>query len=252
MLLALILGLSTTTHARDGWHFLYAHGMSESAPSTLKLHLKDEVITKDAEWSGNSFRDSLYYVARLENWKGNKAWEVEWIHHKIYLKNIDSRIRNFSVSDGFNMLMFNRAVEFKPKRIARIGAGILVGHPDVIVDDRERFYLKGGIGGAYIAGIASQVGLEYRFLRTKHHFMSLDSKLSLAYMARLPISEDSDEYASGVNVALHLSLAVGSNPPEKVTLKSAARYFFVPYAYVRGTKYIIEHAQGDSYKIIPN
>lgn len=57
---------------------------------------------ENPQWRTRPFEDAYYYSIRIR-WAG---MEIEWLHDKIYLPD-QPGIENFSVSDGYNLLLVN-------------------------------------------------------------------------------------------------------------------------------------------------
>lgn len=53
----------------------------------------------------------LHYALRVARWRENRAWELQILHHKLYLRNRPPAVETLSVSHGFNSLTLNRALE---------------------------------------------------------------------------------------------------------------------------------------------
>ena len=101
----------------------------------------------------------------------------------------------------------------------------------IIKFNRSRFWNDGGISGAYFAGFATQYSLEKWFYQTKHHVFTLEGKVTAAY-ARIPISNNSSEYADVPNIALHVTVGIGSKPlPKKAKPIDYIHYFGVPFVH---------------------
>ena len=226
--------------ASDGWYFHSNWGLSNSMNSTLSIKRDNSPhIVHNAKWKAKSFSDSWYYTVKLEKWLGDKARGIEWVHHKIYLANPPAGLDEFSISDGYNMLFYNFARKTKRNRISRLGLGLVFGHPDVTFTGAERFYMKGGAGGSYLAGVAAQVSLEKWLYETDHFIFSVEGKLTASY-ARVPVSENRSEFAEAPVVAWHLTFGLGSKPLKKqASLIDWTRYIGVPLAH-HLSMYILE------------
>lgn len=231
--LACISTLVASPYSEKGLYLSSFLGASESLNSSLKLYLTDQPdIKHNAEWKGHSFEDSLYYSIRFEKWDDNKGRGIEWVHHKIYLNNTTDTIQDFSISDGFNLLLFNIARR-TPRHdlVYRLGLGLVFAHVDDTLNGRERFYMNGGIGGAYVCGITSQIALEKWVYETSRHFVNVETKFTLSY-ARPPISDDINEFASVPNYGFHVLLGLGSKPVAKTApLKEKALWLAPPLGY---------------------
>ena len=231
----------------DGWVFINYLGMSESLNSSLFLNVDGDtnIRLRSARWVGKSFTDSLYYAVKIEKWKGNKGRGLEWVHHKIYLKSDSDDIDDFSISDGYNLLFFNRVRPFKrwgDDAYMRLGLGFVFAHMDVRLPGRERFYMDGGIRGSYFSGVACQIALDKWVKTFSSHFVTLETKFTASY-ARPPISTDTEEYAIVPNYAFHVILGVGNKPATARTLKETVKIFSVPTIYMRGAGFLINKLQ---------
>jgi len=226
--LCLCLFSSKLIGATDGIYFHSNWGFNYAMNSVLSIKNNDGDIVHKASWEGRSFIDSPYYTVRLDNWNDKSTVGIEWVHYKMYLKNPPSGIDNLSISDGYNILFFNIGKRNKRNIIQRVGAGIIVAHPDVTLTGRERFWNKGGISGAYISGLAIQASFERWVYETNRHIITSEIKLSSGY-ARIPISNNSNEFADIPHIALHVVLGIGSKPLKiKSTWVDYVNYFIVP------------------------
>ena len=175
--LIIFLLLSLNLIAQNGWYLHSNWGYMHRFNSVLAIHSTDGDIVHKASWESKAFEDSPYYTLRVENWKGNKVSGLEWVHHKIYLKNNPSTIQDLSISDGYNMLFYNIGKRMNDL-IYKWGVGVVIAHPDVTLTGRSRFWNDGGISGAYFAGFATQYSLEKWFYQTKHHVFTLEGKVT--------------------------------------------------------------------------
>ena len=104
----------------------------------MAVNSTDGDIVHKARWKSKAFEDSPYYTIRIDDWSGNKVRGIEWIHHKIYLANNPAGITNFSISDGYNLLMFNLGKRSNGI-IRRWGAGLIFAHVDMTLQGRDPF-----------------------------------------------------------------------------------------------------------------
>jgi len=210
---AMVMPCYATSLYTDGLRLVTGVGGSKSMGNTLSIHRedgKDYVI--NAMYDSRPYDDSSYWSGRLEWWDRGAAWELEVIHHKLYLVNLPSGILDFSISDGYNLLTVNRAWHLAGTDACfRVGVGAVVAHPDITFSDRERYILK-GLPGLRFAGPTVQVGLENRFGMTKNHYINTELKLTASY-AKTAISGNPSEYVVAPDVAVHLTIGVGSHPP---------------------------------------
>lgn len=109
----------------------------------------------DPEWETRPFGDAKYYSLRIR-WGGH---EIEFIHDKVYLAEDTPNIQDFSISDGYNFLLYNVPEKWGPVEV-RIGMGIIIAHPEGTVDG----YNIGSLGSPSwrVGGLGGQLAAGYR------------------------------------------------------------------------------------------
>jgi hypothetical protein len=207
--------LLATNVFKDGIHISAFMGTAKSMNNRLILYPKDSApIRIDAEYDSKSDSDSAYWYARIENWHNNEAWGLELIHHKLYLRNPQQGVTNFSISDGYNLFYLTKAWRLNNEDAARLGVGLVFAHPDVTFGGRDPFH-EPGFPGMFLAGPSIMAAYEKRFFTTESNFVSIETKVTASY-ATFPISDlHSEEQASAPDLAFHIALGFGSLPPKK-------------------------------------
>jgi len=81
----------------------------------------------DGNYETRGLEGPLHYVLRVSRWRDDRAWEVQLLHHKLYLENRPAGADSLSVSHGFNIVTLNRAFELN-RSVIRIGLGPVVAH----------------------------------------------------------------------------------------------------------------------------
>lgn len=147
----------------------------------------------DARYDTKPFTGSPYYSARLGWWKGTSGWEVQFLHHKLYLANPSAEISHLEISHGYNMVTLNRAWEVRGL-VLRGGAGLVYTFPETTVRGRQRPVL-----GYDLSGFTAAAGLGGRWPRTTRLSLSGEMKLTLTW-ATIPVFEGE---ADVPNRALH-------------------------------------------------
>ena len=93
---------------------------------------------------------------------GRARWELELVHHKLYLQNPPPEVQAFQITHGFNFITLNRRWPVYGFGL-RAGAGIVLAHPQTTIRGRAFPENGGAFGlGWYVSGPAAQVGLERR------------------------------------------------------------------------------------------
>lgn len=185
-------------------------GTSFSLPMPLDLKQNGyDDISFTAHYETKPFNKHPYYAVRVGRWENGKSWEVELVHHKIYLTNNPPDVQHFEVSHGYNLLTVNRAWETKAL-IYRVGLGMVIAHPESTVRKKEFYEMDGGLkgdGNYYVAGPAAQIAIQKRFGIWGGLFGSAEAKFTAAY-ATVPIA---DGEAVAPNTAFHFLAGIGYN-----------------------------------------
>ncbi len=156
-------------------------------------------IKLNARYGAQSFVPPIYYALRFAKWKNNSGWELECIHHKLYLSSKSPEIQYFSVSHGYNLFTLNHARKYKGC-IFHSGAGMVIAHPESMIRGKK-FSETGGIfhQGYYISGPVIQGAFGKRFSLHEKIFLSFEAKLT-GSCARVPIQNG---HAVVTNVSIH-------------------------------------------------
>ena len=104
----------TATQAQSRWSLELHGGEVYNVPMPLSIFQDGYPELKlTARYNTEPFTLPVYWNIRLGRWQNGKLWEVEIIHHKLYLDNTTSEIRKFNISHGFNLIMLNRGFDKK-------------------------------------------------------------------------------------------------------------------------------------------
>jgi hypothetical protein len=209
-LFVLVLVLFIPVESVAEWSFEIFGGAAYSLPTPLSFQQSgQEDLHVNADYKGEPFNASHaapYYDWRAGWWKEDRAWEVEWLHHKLILENPPPGVQQFNISNGFNLLTVNRAWAHRGF-IYRLGGGAVIAYPYSTVRGKA-YPNEGGLfdTGYYLAGPTLQASAEKRFFLLKHFFLALEAKLTLSY-ARVPIQ---DGHADVTNAAIHGLFGIGT------------------------------------------
>jgi hypothetical protein len=208
MALSLLMALKASP-ADAEWVVQIATGSAYNIPTHLKIEQKGyEDISLTAHYDTEAWTtQAWYYDLRVGWWKDGRAWELETLHHKLYLGNEPPEVKYFAVSHGYNLNTINRAwlTNWPIENIIyRVGAGIVITHPETEVRGKE-YDNEGGIGGFHFGGVTGQVAAEKRFSLSEKLFLSLEAKFTASY-AEIPIA---DGEATVPNLAIHGLFGMG-------------------------------------------
>src|SRR5688572_27985516 len=182
--------LFVNTSLADVWHIEGSVGFVHNFSTELKV----DTLLIDADYETRSFDRPLYYSIRA----GSALWDIELIHQKIYLQNPSGEIQSFSISHGYNLVLFNYARQ-AGDFIDRIGGGAVLAHPEIRL--RESFFEP----GYKLTGPAFQVSVQRKFPISNRWFLSAEGKITAA-RARFSINESE---VSAPNIALHALFGFG-------------------------------------------
>jgi hypothetical protein len=178
-------------------------GTAWNVPSTLKLRQDGQPeLRLDAHWSTQPLRAGPYYAYRIVWWRGDAGWELQELHHKIYLNDPPPEVQDFQISHGYNLISLARAWRRRPWT-ARLGAGVVLARPHSRVrgldgpDEGEGVATYFWTGPALHAGIGARLGDAVTLLP--------ELRLTVA-RAHVPIARGD---ADAPNFALHFQIGVG-------------------------------------------
>lgn len=191
---------------RARWVFQASTGTAHQFRSRLNIRQEGEAdLDFTARYETRPYTSGApYYSLRIGRWKGDRAWEFETHHHLVTLVDDPTGvIGNFQITHGYNLNTLNRAW-LAGGLIWRIGAGVVITHPESTVRGRT-FSGDGFAEGFYLSGVCGQLSLEKRLRLWGGLFLSLEGKFTAAW-AQVPIA---DGEATVPNYALHALAGLG-------------------------------------------
>ena len=192
--------------AEDGWVLQGSFGAVESLETRLTIRQSGfPDIKTDADYETRPAESPPYYMLRAGRWQGGAGWELEMIHHKLFLQNPPPEVQRFHISHGYNIVALNRAWEVR-RLILRAGAGVVVAHPESTVRGRNEDPSDANLSGGYhLTGPALQIAAEKRFALGEHCFLGLEAKVTTA-RATVPVAGGD---ADVPNTAFHGLVGLG-------------------------------------------
>jgi hypothetical protein len=181
------------------WSIELGTGTAYSFSTTLKIEQTNQPeIRFTADYQTRPWQDAPYYEWRISRRSDRAAWELEFLHHKLYLKNNPPDVQHFEVSHGYNLLLVNRMWKLRFLDI-RAGGGIVIAHTE---SDVRNLSMSANYD---IAGIAGQVATAKRLYLSKNFFVNFEGKLTFASATVSVANGD----ARVPNIALHGLVGVG-------------------------------------------
>jgi hypothetical protein len=174
-----------------------------STPLTVRQGGERE-IDFTARYESRPLSSPLYYTVRLALEDRTGAWELQLVHHKLYLSNPPAEIQHFEITHGYNLLTLNRAFAVRGTTL-RVGAGIVLAHTESTVRGLEG--PDGGIldTGYRLTGPSLSLGAGRAFAITDDLDVLAEIQATGA-RARVPVANGT---ADAPNVALHFLLGLG-------------------------------------------
>jgi len=193
---------AATAIAAESWSLEAYLGNAYNFRSRLKIE-QDGGYSRSltADYDTKGFDSPVYYAFRGARWEQDRAWEVSFIHHKLFLQNPPAGVAALSVSHGFNIVSVSRAFR-NGNWVYRFGAGPVITHAEGIIN---------GIGydGPYkLAGAALLAGGGWRFYLSRSAFLSVEAMATAAY-TRPKMSGPLNAEIEVSNVAIHGLAGIG-------------------------------------------
>jgi hypothetical protein len=169
-----------------------------TTPLTLRQTDRPE-LRLDARYETRPFTGSPYDAARLGWWSGASGWELQVLHHKLYLANPSPEFSHLEISHGYNMITLGRAGLWRGFTW-RGALGLVVTFPETTVRGRKRPVL-----GYDLSGFTAAAGLGRRWPQDARLSLVGEARLTLSWVT-IPVFEGE---ADVPNRALHLLVGLG-------------------------------------------
>jgi hypothetical protein len=179
-------------------------GLQYNVPMPIVIRQTDQPdLRLTARFSTRPFFEVPYYDVKVGIARKPWAFELELVHHKLYLDNPPAEVEAFELTHGYNPLLVN-VVRDQLGVAFRAGVGILIAHPETTIRGR-RFPEDGGILGWYVSGPAGQISVSKSFDLSRRLFAGLEGKAVGAW-ARVPVVNGS---ADVPNLSAHGLASLG-------------------------------------------
>jgi hypothetical protein len=131
----LLVAFGTPVNASaQGLTFDLMFGSAYNIPTPLTIRQQDHPILKHtARYDTRPFGPfAPYYAGRVGFWRGDAAWEIEFIHHRLFLSNTTSEIERFEIHYGYSYLLAGRAWRERGFEF-HANAGIVITNPANVI-----------------------------------------------------------------------------------------------------------------------
>jgi hypothetical protein len=197
--LLIILFSSAFAFSESWWSIELRTGAAKSFKTGLEIEQSGfPKIDFDADYENHPWKDSFYYGWRISRNTTKHAWEVEFLHHKLYLSNNPPEVEHFEVTHGYNMLLLNHAWVFGSTYV-RAGAGAVISHAETRV--RGQFLDS----GYELSGFTTQASIEQRLYVSHNFFITMEGKFTAAKAS--PSVANGEAHVP--NIAIHALAGLG-------------------------------------------
>jgi hypothetical protein len=179
LLAACLLLSGYFSYAQSRWSFEFQNGgtWSLDLPLIIKQDGCEDIVIKHADFYSEPFKSPPYWNMRLSKWWKKKSLELEFVHHKFYLRNRPPEVERFGISHGYNMLFLNHGRE-AGKYILRAGFGTNFIHAESTVRGLKQHEESGlDLGGHSIRGVSFNVGCARKLKLGKNFFLNAEAKV---------------------------------------------------------------------------
>lgn len=175
-------------------------GTALNLPTRLTVHHLDlGSVRHSATWETRPLDQPFYWALRARWQRRDDGLELQFLHHKMYLKNNPGYIDHLEVTHGFNVLTVNYLRRTYPVQ-PRLGLGVVI--PDAESTVLGEFHQD----GYKIGGLAVLLGAGWEHALARHLVVAADAQFVAGWT-----SVDVDRGEARVrSLALHLLVGVGA------------------------------------------
>ena len=140
-------------------------GSAYNIPTPLTIRQQDHpVLQHTARYDTRPFGPfAPYYAGRISFWRGDAAWEIDFIHHRLFLSNTTSEIEQFEIHYGYSYLLAGRAWRVRGVELHASG-GVVITNPANVVRGMPMNTLGAEARAGYdITGVGALVRSQPRF-----------------------------------------------------------------------------------------
>jgi hypothetical protein len=158
-----------------------------------------------AHYDTKPLEDTPYFGARVSVWKGDRAFVVTLVHHKLYLSNPPPEVAWFRITYGFNMGTIG--VGWRRGNLSyNVGAGGVVTHASSMVRGKRYLGTGGPLNRGYtFSGVTALGGVQYKLPLSRSVYLSAETMVSASYI-EVGVKEGQ---AQVPEAAFHLHAGVG-------------------------------------------
>jgi hypothetical protein len=147
-----------------------------------------------------------YYSWRVGVWKGDAGWELQQVHHRLFLSNTTAEIQAFAVHYGYNFFLVGRAWK-RRGFVWHASGGVLITNPASTIRGQSLNTPDQGAldVGYHVSGVGAGAALS-RAVPLSRHVYVLGEGAVLAGSASVPVASGS---ARVPTLGFHAHLGLG-------------------------------------------
>jgi hypothetical protein len=192
------------------------HGAQQDAQWALELLIGDAYnldshtrieqetlgsLSFTGDYKTRGLEGPFHYALRISRWQDARAWELQLLHHKLYLQHPPAGVDSLSVSHGFNIVTINRAFDLDGWRV-RAGLGPVITHAEASI-------LGSSYDGPYeLAGAGALIGVSGQLELGAHFYLLGDLSGTFGYIRARPDGHPRLEITIR-NPAFHAQVGLG-------------------------------------------
>ena len=202
VLLAQLGGVQALASEPAAWSLDVLIGDAYNFSSQTQIeHVQVGAGSFGGDYETRGFEGPLHYAWRIAHWQDDRAWELQFLHHKLYLRNGPPAVETLSVSHGFNIVTLNRAFKLDGW-LLRVGVGPVIAHPEARISGSP-------YDGPYeVGGAAAMAGIGRSLALTPRLFLHAELEMTFGYIDVHPEGSPDLEITI-LNPAAHAQIGLG-------------------------------------------
>ena len=150
---------------------------------------------------------TAYYSWRIGLWKNDQAWEIQQVHHRIFLTNPPPEVQVFAIHFGYNYFLFGHAWK-REGLIFHLAVGPIITNPENTIRGQKLYTSGTGLfdQGYDFSGLGFQSSISKNIYINPNLYAVLEVAFIAGWAWWVPIA---DGYADVPNMALHGHIGMG-------------------------------------------
>ena len=165
----------------------------------------EEDISLMGQYISKPLEDPYYLGFRLNFNIADHVWELQFLHHKVYLTNTTEQVQHFEITHGFNTLTAHYRFIYDEFNL-RLGTGVVLPHTESTIRGVQHASTGGIFGwGYHITGPIFLAGINRDWMLGSHFYLNTELQF-IGGWAKVPIFNG---HAHATNFAFHFIFGIG-------------------------------------------